>query len=185
MSSRSSTTDTAAAEPVVVGLIHKPHGIAGEVTVESWSDVAGRFAPGARLQVAVPGVPLRTLEVRSVRPHGERLLIAFHGVDSRTRAEELRGGRLEVAAGQVPPAPEGEFYYFELIGCRCFDGGAEIGEVEDVLEDGGGQILSVREGADQILVPFVRAYLARVDVAGKRIDLDLPEGLLDTCKSRS
>lgn len=186
MSSKSSTTDLAVPESIVVGLIHKPHGIAGEVAVESWSDVAGRFAAGAELTAAIPGVPRRTLKVRSTRAHGARLLVAFEGVDSRDRAEELRGGRLEVAMAEVPAAPEGEYYQFELVGCRCVEGtGVELGVVEDVVEDGGGLLLRLRDGDEQLLIPFVRAFLRRIDVAGRRIELDLPDGLVDTCRSRS
>lgn len=186
MSSKSSTTDAGSPEHIVVGLIHKPHGIAGEVTVESLSDVPGRFAPGSRLEVAVPGVPRRVLEVRSVRTHHQRLLVAFAGVETRTAAEELRGGRLEVSAADVPPAPAGEYYAFQLVGCRCFDGsGAELGVVEDVLDDGGGQILSIRDDAGELLVPFVRAYLRTVDVGARRIEFQLPDGLVDTCRSES
>jgi 16S rRNA processing protein RimM len=185
MSSKSSKTDVAA-ENIVVGLIHKPHGLAGEVAVESLSGVAGRFVAGAELELAVPGVPRRRVTVRSARSHGGGLLLTFEGVDSRDRAEELRGGRLEVAPGDVPPAPEGQFYQFELVGCRCFDArGAELGVVEDLLEDGGGSILSVRDGDGRLLIPFVRAYLRRVDVAERRIELELPDGLVETCKSRS
>jgi 16S rRNA processing protein RimM len=186
MSSKSSTTDAGVPEHIVVGLIHKPHGIAGEVAVEPMTDLAARFAPGSRLEVVVPGVPRRTLEVRSARAHGRGLLVRFAGIDSRDRAEELRAGRLEVAVADVPPAPEGEYYHFELLGCRCFDAaGAGLGVVEEVLEDGGGVVLSVRDGDERLLIPFVRAYLRRVDLTARRIELDLPDGLVETCKSRS
>ncbi|MCZ6508595.1 MAG: ribosome maturation factor RimM, partial [Acidobacteria bacterium] len=60
MSSKSSTTDPDSSEAVLVGLIHKPHGIRGEVTVESLSEVENRFAVGAQLVLTVPGAPSRS-----------------------------------------------------------------------------------------------------------------------------
>ncbi len=186
MSSKSSTTDPDSSEAVLVGLIHKPHGIRGEVAVESLSEVENRFAVGAQLVLTVPGAPSRSVRIRSCRPHGRSLLVGFEGIDSRDRAEELRHGRLEVDRREVPPAPAGAFYHFELIGCRCIDdSGQELGVVRAVFEDGGGEILSIEDGSGEILVPFVRAFLKRVDVAAGLIELELPDGLIEACRSRS
>jgi 16S rRNA processing protein RimM len=85
----------------------------------------------------------------------------------------------------VPPAEPGTYYYFELLGCRCNDGGQDLGEVVDLVEDGGGLLLIVAHGDQRIPVPFVERFLRGVDVVGKRIDLELPPGLLETCASRS
>ncbi|MDH3525576.1 MAG: ribosome maturation factor RimM [Acidobacteriota bacterium] len=186
MSSKSSTSESRRGAPVLVGLIHKPHGLAGEVAVEPLSDVAGRFDAGSELELAVAGVPRRGVRIRSSRSHGRGLLVAFEGVEDRAGAEELRGGRLEVAREAVPPAAAGEYYHFELLGCRCVDArGTELGVVDDVVEDGGGEILCVRDESGELLVPFVAAFLTRVDVAGGVIELDLPAGLIETCRSRS
>jgi len=86
----------------------------------------------------------------------------------------------------VTPAPAGSYYYFELAGCLCRDTNhGELGRVCEVIEDGGGLLLEVRAGERLLLVPFVEEYVAAVDVAGRRIDLQLPNGLLETCTSAS
>ncbi len=186
MSSKSSTTDSRGPRTVLVGLIHKPHGLTGEVAVESLTDVADRFAAGSELDLVAPGVPRRAVRVRSSRRHGRGLLVRFEGFGDRDGAEELRGARLEVAREAVPPAPDGEYYHFELLGCRCVDGsGHELGVVREVVEDGGGEILSVEDEAGELLVPFVAAFLKRVDTVAGVIELDLPDGLIETCRSRS
>jgi 16S rRNA processing protein RimM len=154
--------------------------------VESLTDVADRFAAGRELDLVAPGVPRRSVRVRSSRHHGRGLLVRFEGFGDRDRAEELRGARLEVARETVPPAPAGEYYHFELLGCRCVDGsGRELGVVREVLEDGGGELLNVEGEAGELLVPFVAAFLKRVDTAAGIIELDLPDGLIETCRSRS
>jgi ribosomal 30S subunit maturation factor RimM len=57
--------------------------------------------------------------------------------------------------------------------------------VAEVVEDGGGVMLIVEGEGRRIPVPFVKEFLRRVDVAAGTIDLDLPEGLLETCASTS
>ncbi len=185
MSSKSSTTEPRDSEDILVGLIHKPHGLRGEVAVEVLSDNASRFAKGAELSLVVPGVPARVVRVRSSRPHGRGIVVVFDGMESRDAAEELRGGRLEVRRDSVPPAQEGEFYQFELSGCSCYDRGRRLGVVSSVIEDGGGTLPQVTDGGDELLVPFVREFLTAIDTAGERIDFDLPDGLVETCRSRS
>lgn len=194
MSSRSSKK-TRSDERVEVGRVLRAHGVRGEVAVESFSDVAERFSPGAELLVAArragstapapPGLPPR-LTVETVRPHRGALLIRFAGVLDRDAADALRGAVLEVPREAVPAPPEGTWYHFQLEGCRCRDARlGDLGEVVDVVEDGGGVLLAVEGESRRLLVPFVRAFVREVDTEEGRIELDLPEGLIETCASRS
>jgi 16S rRNA processing protein RimM len=84
---------------------------------------------------------------------------------------------------------EGDFYIGDLIGCTLFDvAGAEpvvVGEIEDVDRSAGPVAMLVvmaadrRSGDDEILIPFAKDYLRRVDVEGKRVEMALPEGLAE------
>jgi 16S rRNA processing protein RimM len=110
--------------------------------------------------------------------------VRFEGVETRDQAEELRDALLEVDRRQTPPAPAGSYYYFELVGCLCSDRGrGELGRIENVLEDGGGLLLEVHQGHRVLLIPFVKTYLRRVDVERRYVEVDLPEGLIETCAS--
>ena len=169
------------AERVEVGRILRPHGVRGEVVVEPYSEVEERFDRGASLLLGA-----RSLTVETVRPHRGGLLVRFEGVEDRDGADALRGGVLEIDRQAVPDAPEGTWYYFDLIGCRCRDAReGDLGEVEDVVEDGGGVLLDVRKEGRRLLVPFVRSFVRDVDPAARRIELELPEGLVEACTSRS
>jgi 16S rRNA processing protein RimM len=178
------------ADRVTVGRVTGAHGLRGEVAVESLSDVPGRFAPGTALLLSLRGAPPRTFVVTASRPHAsrnkDRHLVRFADVDDRTAAEGLRGALLEVAADAVPPAPEGSYYHFDLVGCQCADRRlGPLGEVVDVVAGGGGDLLRVVGDGRELLLPFVDAYLAEVDVAGRRIVVELPEGLIEACGSAS
>jgi 16S rRNA processing protein RimM len=176
-------------ETVAVGRVLRPHGIRGEVMVEVLSDVPARFRKGSRVQGVRAGAPPVTLTVAAGRLHKTGAVVRFEGYEDRDRAETLRGLDLEVPRAEVPKAPRGTYYQYELLGCLCRDvskdRGEELGKVVEVVEDGGGVLLVVEGEGRRVPVPFVKAFLKRVDVARGRIDLALPEGFLEACESRS
>lgn len=112
------------------------------------------------------------------RQHG-RFVLKLRGVNSIDAATKLVGAEIRIPAADVLPPEEGKFYTFDLKGCRVFDGERRIGVVTDVLSLGGPDILQLDDDGRERLVPFAEAYLRNVDVANKRIDMELPEGLLD------
>lgn len=196
MSSKSSKTEAPPSsalrddlpETISVGRVLRPHGVRGEVVVEVLSDVPGRFKKGSRVTGVREGSPPLALAVAAGRVHKSGAVVRFEGYDSRERAEELRGLELEVPRSEVPKAKRGTYYHFELLGCRVRDvreGGQELGKVVEVVEDGGGVMLIVEGEGRRVPVPFVKELLRKVDVATGRIDVALPEGLLETCASES
>lgn len=171
---------------VLVGRIRRPHGVRGELLVDVVSDVPGRLSPGRELWLESRDGTRGTVTVIANRPHPRGALLLFEGVDDRDAAERLRGAVLETGRSSVTPAPAGSYYYFELAGCLCSDADhGELGRVCEVIEDGGGLLLEVRAGERRLLVPFVKEYIVAVDVAERRIELQLPSGLLETCTSAS
>ena len=176
-------------ERVAVGRVLRPHGVRGELVVQVLSDVPDRLDAGRAVWITrdtreEPQAGRRAV-ISSSRPHKTGALLRFEGIEDRDQVEALRGSWLEVDRSEVPPAPEGTFYHYELLGCRCSNHGEDLGEVVDLLEDGGGLLLIVSDGERRVPVPFVQAFLRRVDVAARVIELDLPPGLLEECASRS
>jgi 16S rRNA processing protein RimM len=171
----------AQAVSVVVGRIGRAHGIRGELTVEVRTDDPDeRFAAGSALR----NEPEQRgpLTVSSAHWHSGRLLVSFAGVRSRDAAQALRGTVLlvEVPAQQQPDGPD-EYYDHQLVGSTVVDiDGTVLGEVGEVVHLPGQDLLAVRpaEGA-QFLVPFVTALVPEVDVAARRVIVDLPAGLRD------
>jgi 16S rRNA processing protein RimM len=96
-------------------------------------------------------------------------------IGDREQAEALRGARVFVARSSFPTAAEDEFYWVDLIGLQvCNRDGALLGEVAGLLDNGAQSVLQVRSGPDvpERLIPFVSAYIDRVDLAARRIDVD-------------
>jgi 16S rRNA processing protein RimM len=166
---------------VVVGLLARPHGLRGEMSVEVLTDFPERFVPGlALVATGGPGGRRRELVVSSVRPNGDRLLLTFEGVASRTSADELRGLELAVPKGSETPRPEGYVYHFDLEGCRALGrDGRELGLVTGLVDVAGRSLLELSTPGGPREVPFVEPIVVSVDLEKRVVVLDPPAGLLD------
>jgi 16S rRNA processing protein RimM len=168
---------------VVVGRVVKAHGIRGELSVDVHTDEPDlRFATDAVLRARLRDSTQRPLTVAAARPHGERLLVRFAEVLTRDVAETLRGALLLVDVADLPPSQDpDEFYDHELEGLAAeLPDGSAVGTVLEVIHGPGGDLLAVAlPDGREVLVPFARAIVPEVDLAGKRVVIDPPEGLLE------
>ncbi len=164
---------------LVVGRVGRPHGLRGEVVVSVRTDFPDeRFAPGTRFDV--PGAS--ALTVAATRWHSGALLVRFDGVDDRNRAADLTGTELTVDQGDLPVLDDpDEFHDHQLVGLRAeLADGTPVGAVREIVHGPGGELLVLaRSGQADALVPFVRAIVPEVDLAGGRVVLTPPDGLLD------
>lgn len=165
---------------LLVGLVRRPHGLHGEVSVESRTEFPERFAPGATLEWQGSG-RTAALTVRSVRPHGSRLLVAFEGVGDVDAARALAGGALHVPDEEAAPPRPGFYYSHQIEGWRCEDRTGRLAGIVRLLEQTpAGPLLSIElASGKEALVPFVSPIVVSVDDSLRRIVIDPPEGLLD------
>ena len=162
---------------LTVARVGKAHGLRGEVALDlRTDDPEERRAVGGRLEARPADAG--PLTVATVRVHQGRWLVGFEGVRDRTGAEALRGVELVVEAEASDE--EDAWYPHELAGLRA-EGtdGRVLGRLEGLEHLPAHDVLVLREpdGA-RTLVPFVRQIVPVVDVAGGRVVLDPPGGLL-------
>jgi 16S rRNA processing protein RimM len=121
------------------------------------------------------------VEIESVWEFRGHPVFKFRGVDSMTEAEKLQGYELRIPLEERAPAPEGEYFHSDLIDCEVVERtGEPVGVVTGWQDSGGTGLLVVKgEGEKEILVPFAKAVCVEIDVASKRIVVELPEGLKD------
>ena len=167
----------------MVGRIGKPHGLKGEVSVDPRTDEPERrFADGASLHTQRKrpgGDETGSLTVSGTRWHSGRLLVTFDEIADRTAAEEARGTLLVVPVDpdETPDDPE-EFYDHQLVGLSVvLTSGEPVGELAEVVHGAAQDLLVVRAGEREVLVPFVSALVPEVDLAGRRIVVDDEPGL--------
>ena len=185
---------------VTVGRIGRPHGVRGDVVVGVRTDEPElRFARGSRLDTDPVGVG--PLTVAGHRWHSGDLLVRFEEISDRTAAAELGGTWLLVDSAVLGALDDpDEFRDGDLVGLsvRTVDGTA-VGTVADVLHHGQDILVIDPVGAadpagadgvarparaagaraEQILIPFVKAIVPEVDIAGGVLIIDPPEGLLN------
>jgi len=176
---------------VLVGRVAKPHGLRGDVFINSETDFPDeRFAPGAQLLMrsAAAGEtgPTQPVTVDAVRFHNGRPIVRFMGVSSVEQAEPLARATLWVPAKSRAPLPEGQFYHDALIGCDVETvAGEAVGRVTRIDNFGSAPLLAVTDGRHpELLVPLAEAICVRIDPSARRIVIDPPEGLLDVNLTR-
>jgi 16S rRNA processing protein RimM len=122
----------------------------------------------------------RELQLEEFWPHKGLLVLKFAGVDSISEAETLVGAELQVPLEQRAQLDQGWSYVSDLVGCTVFDTDHEIGTVDDVKFGAGeAPLLVVKQGARRYEIPYAEAYLKNVDLERKRIDMILPDGILE------
>jgi 16S rRNA processing protein RimM len=165
---------------VCMGVVGAPHGVRGAVRVKSFT---GEPAAIARYGALEDESGERSFALRIVgSAKGDGMVIAtISGVTDRDGAEALRGLRLYAPRAALPAPAEDEFYHADLVGLAAeLEGGAKLGTVLAVHDFGAGDMLEIaREEGQPVLVPFTRAAVPIVDISGRRIVIDPPDGLFD------
>ncbi|QNO38223.1 ribosome maturation factor RimM [Protaetiibacter sp. SSC-01] len=166
-----------------VGRLLKAHGLKGALKLELYTDdPAKRFVPGATFSLQVPtSSPWhgKTLELTELRWYNGHPVAFFVGVDDRTVAESLVKAILwidaDVAADDEPDA----WYDHQLVGLRALRDGVEVGRVMRVDHLPAQDLLVIKAGDREVLVPFVSAIVPAVDVEAGTVTLTPPAGLFE------
>ena len=157
-----------------VGRIGRAHGILGEATIEvRTDDAASRFALGTALETDGNG----TLVVDSVRVHNGILLLSFVGYTDRNTVEKLRDVLLYADVDiDAPGEDEDDYHVLQLVGCKAFlVDGDEFGDVSDVLNLPGQDVLVIKTESGEVLIPFVHQLVPVVDIKKKTMTVIPPE----------
>ncbi len=155
----------------------RARGIRGEIAAEGMTSRFERFEELQRGTLFGPDGAVKVVEIESVWEYRGNPIFKFRGVDTMTDAEKLQGYELRIPLEERPPAAEGEFYHSDLFGCDVVErDGNVLGKVSGWQDAGGSGLLAV-EGEKELLIPFAKSVCVEIDVAGKRIVVELPEGL--------
>lgn len=165
---------------ILLGRVSKPHGLGGEVKVFPYSGDPHGLARSyqvlylARDREDHP----QPFRVRRARVQGRQALILLEGIANRTAAEQIAGFSVYVRAEELPPLDEDEFYLHELENRDLVDPeGTVLGRIKRIIETGGHDVLVVRQGKKEFLVPAVGDFIKAIEP--DRVIMDLPPGLLE------
>ena len=184
---------------VVLAELLRPQGRKGELLAELYTDFPERFKERTRVYLAAADFSGTKAEAREAEvtsywlPLGKnqgRIVLQFAGVDSINDAEKLAGLEVIVPREERLPLEDESNYISDLIGCTVYDGTHSVGIIQDVqfsttpdglrrLDEIAPMLVLSTAGGEELLVPFAKDFLVTIDAGAKRVDMILPEGLLD------
>ncbi|MBN1667942.1 MAG: 16S rRNA processing protein RimM [Anaerolineales bacterium] len=169
-----------AGEPefLVVGKLHRPHGVRGEILVSVWSDSPERLVAGARFYAGETHLPV---QIKSVRTHQNELLVTFEAYHDREQVALLRNQMLYSHISELPALAEDEYYLHQLIGLQVINAADEtvLGEIVQVLETGANDVYVVRpQFGKEILIPAIESVVLDLDFEKGQARVQLMPGLL-------
>jgi 16S rRNA processing protein RimM len=159
---------------LLVGRIGRAHGILGEATIEVRTDEPDRrFAIGNKVQTDSHG----ELTITSGRVHNGILLLGFAGISDRNAIEKLRNVLIYCDVDiDEPGIDEDDYHVLQLIGCAAhLESGVKIGEITDVINLPGQDLLAIATENGEILIPFVHQLVPVVDVKAKKVIVMPPD----------
>jgi len=166
----------------VLGRVVGAHGVRGEIRVRWLGDGPENLLRAKRVELAdARGLddpaPLGCEIEGGTRGRAGEVRLALRGVEGREGAVALRGRLVLIEASALPPAPAGEVYGYQLVGCRVeLPSGEHVGRVREIWDAPAHAVLVVvgDDGRDR-LIPLAPALTRQVDVAARRIVIeDLP-----------
>lgn len=162
---------------VCVAQIGAAHGLKGEVRLWSYTEDPAAVAQYGALETEDGS---RRLEIAALRAAKDHFIARLRGVDDRNAADALKNVRLYIERSRLPDTEDGDtFYHADLIGLAVFDtSGRCLGKVTGVQNFGAGDLIEIAptDGGAGVLLPFTKATVPQVDIAGGRLVADPPEG---------
>ena len=157
-----------------MGRIAAPFGIKGWVKIQTFSEDPGTLMDFESWRVG-RGEQQTQYAVEAIQDHSDTLVAKLVGINDRDAAFALRGQEISVAKSALPPPEENAFYWSDLIGLKVINRrGIELGKVDSLMESGTNDLLVVK-GTREYLIPFIAAFVGKVDLAGGTIEVDWGE----------
>ena len=168
-------------ELIIVARAVRTRGLKGELVADVLTDFPERFESVSELTGVDQRGERKRLELESHWFQNDRMVLKFAGYDDIESAKALVGYNFGLPEAERVELGEGEFYDWELEGCAVENKlGQSVGKVREVMRTGGVELLLVEDDAGrEVLIPMAQEIVIEIDVAGKKILIDPPEGLLD------
>ena len=155
-----------------MGRVVAPYAVRGWIKLQTFTEYLDSLLDYPVWRLGKDG-RWRDYRVLDGKIHGQYLMAGLEGVEDRTAAEALMGLDVAVLREEMPEADEDEYYWDDLIGLDVVNlVGEALGRVEGLLETGANDVLQVRNGETERLLPFVDAVVKEVDLEAGRLVVD-------------
>jgi len=165
---------------ITIGKARKTHGVKGEIKIEPMTDHPERFKDLQRVYLTSPRGEEKACTVTSVRYMNGEPVLLLKGYDTPEKSRELNGWLVQVPREEAIPLPDGQYYWFELIGMEVeSEAGEKLGTIVDIFETGSNDVYVMKAGRKEIYLPATREVVRHIDRMSKRMVIHVTEGLLD------
>ncbi len=160
---------------LAVGRVVRPHGVRGELLVNSLTDFPEHLA---EVETVYVGDAAEPHPLESTRMHRGQFILRLGDCFDRDCAEKYRNQIIHIHAEAAAPLPPGKYYHHQVIGCRAFsDEGEDLGEIVDILETGANDVYVVSTPVGELLLPAIETVILNIDIEAKRVTVHLIDGL--------
>lgn len=162
---------------ILVGQITNAHGIQGMLKVYPYTDDSERFFDLKEIYI---GNESTSRAIESVSIQKKIILLKVEGIEDRNHAERLKGTNLFIDRKDRKELSEDEFFISDLTGIDVinFDTLENLGVIESILSQAGNDILVVKTENNEIMIPFVKAFIKKISIEEREIHVKLIEGML-------
>jgi len=158
---------------VIMGRIAAAHGLRGWIKIQPYTEYLDSLLDYKSWWIGHEHGPWREVKVQHSELHNKTLAAQLPDCLDRTAAEKLKGLLIAVPRSSLPQPSNDEYYWSDLIGLAVVnEAGMQLGTVENLLEVGANQVLSVKGDGGEILIPFVASAIKQVDLKNKTIRVD-------------
>jgi 16S rRNA processing protein RimM len=157
---------------VVMGRVLGPFGVRGWVKIEPFSE-----EPETLTRFTAWWLNLRQnwreMAVAESKVQGAHLIARIEGCTDRESASSFSGAEIAVVRAALPPTATNEYYQADLIGLAVINRAGEcLGRIAEIFNNGAHEVLRVRNGGAERLLPFAGQVVERIDLAAGEIRVD-------------
>jgi 16S rRNA processing protein RimM len=168
------------ADLILLGKITGTHGIKGQLKVFSYSGERDTFLSLSSVVLKEPSGKTETFAVAAAAVQGKKVLLSLEGFADINKAERLLGREVYAYSGQLPALSDGEYYWFQLEGLQVVTvQGDVLGRLTSLIPTGSNDVYVVTAGEREYMIPAVEDVVVEIDLTGRIMKVDPPEGLLD------
>lgn len=165
---------------VVIGEITKPFGIKGGLKIRPLTEDPDRFRRLAGAVLEAADGTQQTCTVADVRTDRNSVILFCREIDNVEQVKRFVGGTVRIPRSEAIPLPQDSYFQHDLLGLRVYlEDGRYLGEIREIWPTGGNDVLVVRDGERERLIPAIKSVVVGVNLKENRMILRWMEGLLD------